>query len=220
MRPLIIYLFVSYVSLPLVAQSSLNTVECSCKSNAIKLVTIEDPKEVIQTNISINGDPEWNNKNPVLATTIKSRKGCIIVNFSAEIDPTDNFAVFQVQVDGQPMKGHFLSDNIFLGQENINLFPLSARMIVAETDEKDSMDRIVDGLHLYNVIDADQKNKIVKYVNARSIPRTIAQTFFVEIGKGLHTIELFYAGCCGGSGNPGQESVFLRAPTLAIQYRK
>ena len=43
---------------------------------------------------------------PLLETEIKTGPTCVLVHFSAQADPQDNFAVFQASIDDIPMEGH------------------------------------------------------------------------------------------------------------------
>ena len=43
---------------------------------------------------------------PLLETEFKSGPTCVLVHFSAQADPQDNFAVFQASIDDVPMEGH------------------------------------------------------------------------------------------------------------------
>jgi hypothetical protein len=45
---------------------------------------------------------------PLISTTITTtgRRNCVVVHFSAVVEPQDNHVMFQVRVDGVPMQGH------------------------------------------------------------------------------------------------------------------
>jgi len=43
---------------------------------------------------------------PLLETEFKSGPTCVLVHFSAQVDPQDNHIVFQASIDDVPMEGH------------------------------------------------------------------------------------------------------------------
>ena len=56
-----------------------------------------------------NPDPTgYFDPTPLISTQIKTvgRRTCIVVQFSALVEPQDNHVMFQVRVDGAPMQGH------------------------------------------------------------------------------------------------------------------
>lgn len=87
-------------------------IECESKSKTIKVVTVE---------IYQGADAVFNNPGdgtghfssvPLLSATIDvggRQRTCVVARFSAEAIPLDNYIVFQVRIDGVPMKGHLPS---------------------------------------------------------------------------------------------------------------
>lgn len=86
-------------------QASDNQVECASKSKQVKAVTSPG---VHGTDVSFNGSPDRFHPVPLLKTTVDvdGSSTCLIAHFSAMAQPQDNWAVFQVRVDGVPMEGH------------------------------------------------------------------------------------------------------------------
>ncbi len=78
----------------------------ACRSVAPVVKAVTDPDyHVVATKFPVDSP----SLQPLLSTTIfVSGRGlsCIVAHFSAMARITDNYIVFQVRVDGQPMEGH------------------------------------------------------------------------------------------------------------------
>lgn len=95
-----------------VPSSSANAqqIECDDKSKSKKVVVIEEFKNTSAVfNNPISGPFATT---PLLATTIEvtgRQPGCVTARLSAVAVPFDNYVVYQVRIDGVPMKGHLPS---------------------------------------------------------------------------------------------------------------
>lgn len=75
-------------------------VECASPAGKVKAVT--DPNGYTVTTKFQFDSP---NLEPLLSTTIKAGRGCLVAHLSGLARITDNYIVFQVRVDGVPMEG-------------------------------------------------------------------------------------------------------------------
>lgn len=78
-------------------------VECESVNLRVRTV-VKNGVQQASVNFSPAGqlDP-----NPILETQIQSfAKTCVVVHFSTQADPLDNFIVFQASIDNVPMSGH------------------------------------------------------------------------------------------------------------------
>ena len=60
------------------------------------------------TSLSADGSRRWLEE-PVLKTSFKAKKGCVLVDLSGIGSPQDGHIVFQLQLNGVPMLGHATS---------------------------------------------------------------------------------------------------------------
>jgi hypothetical protein len=81
--------------------------ECTSQAGQVKAVALQDYQPTYSTfNFPSDGQGHFDT---LMATTIDvggHRPSCLVANFSTMALPLDNAIVFQVRVDGQPMKGH------------------------------------------------------------------------------------------------------------------
>ena len=81
-------------------------VECETPSSRVKAVTFNGLRS---TAVPYNTAPTHFDPLPLLSTKIEvsgEDASCVIAHFSAEAAPLDNWVVFQVRLDGVPMRGH------------------------------------------------------------------------------------------------------------------
>jgi hypothetical protein len=93
------------VSLMMPDQSRAETIACRSLAATVKGVTIAEDYFPVTTLFQFS-DPILQ---PLLETTISvTGPGltCVVATFSAVVKPLDNYMVFQVTLDGQPMHGH------------------------------------------------------------------------------------------------------------------
>jgi hypothetical protein len=91
---------------PALAQAPPHMVECESASSRVKGVTFPG---VRSTAVPYNTAPTHFDPVPLLATRIEvsgEEPSCLVAHFSTEASPLDNWVVFQVRVDGVPMRGH------------------------------------------------------------------------------------------------------------------
>lgn len=73
-----------------------------CDSPAGKVAAVTDPAgHVITTKFQLDTP----NLQPLLSTTIRTGRGCLVAHLSGLARITDNYIAFQVRVDGVPMEG-------------------------------------------------------------------------------------------------------------------
>jgi hypothetical protein len=99
--------------------------QVSCESRNLRnVVAVTAPDfHFVSTVPQPNGDLE-----PLLQTTVTipgTARTCLVAHFSAMAVPTDNYIVFQVRVDGVPMRGHLSS---------FGLVPVPVVITIEETD--------------------------------------------------------------------------------------
>ena len=80
-------------------------IECRSSAPLVKAVTSPD-NHYVTTRFQFDTP----NLQPLLTTSIFVNgpgSSCVIAHFSAHARITDNYIVFQVRIDGEPMQGHF-----------------------------------------------------------------------------------------------------------------
>jgi hypothetical protein len=86
-----------------------NQLECTSKSKSVKAVTSPDYHFTTAVyNFPADGVGHFDSV-PLLSTTVEvggGKPSCLIAHFSAVAAPNDNHVMFQVRVDGVPMRGH------------------------------------------------------------------------------------------------------------------
>jgi hypothetical protein len=89
---------------PLVGHAFDDPVECQSAASQVKAIRLQD-YHPITTRFQFDTP----NLEPLMSTTVEVQgrgESCIIAHFSTHARITDNYIVFQVQVDGEPMEGH------------------------------------------------------------------------------------------------------------------
>ena len=79
--------------------------QIECGSNAasqFKAVALSAPRTAT---VDFSGSGGQLDPLPLLETEIVAGPGCVVVHFSAEANPLDNFIVFQASIDDVPMQG-------------------------------------------------------------------------------------------------------------------
>jgi hypothetical protein len=94
-------------------QVSAQTGEASCESRTqlAKAASSGVRTTTVNFNTDAFGNPDptgYFDPSPLISTSIVTtgRSTCLIVRFSALVEPQDNHVMFQVRVDGSPMEGH------------------------------------------------------------------------------------------------------------------
>jgi hypothetical protein len=85
-------------------QARAQQIECRSTASTVKAVTLPDYHPV-----TTKFQFDTPNLQPLLTTTVFVTgvgASCIVAHFSAMTRITDNYVVFQVRVDGEPMAGH------------------------------------------------------------------------------------------------------------------
>lgn len=95
---------IAVLASPFIGHAFDDPVECHSAARQVKAISLQD-YHPITTRFQFDTP----NLEPLLSTTVEvTGKGesCIIAHFSTHARVTDNYIVFQVQVDGEPMEGH------------------------------------------------------------------------------------------------------------------
>ena len=112
-----------------------------------------DPVPLLETNITV--------------VALAARPACVTVTFSAQVDPSDNYGVYQASIDNTPMNGHgslapeygFTTPIVFDAVNQGSFLPGSATLNGANS-------------------------------------RIVSYTFFASVSPGAHTIRIRLASCC------------------------
>jgi hypothetical protein len=120
---------------------AVDPVVCRSSAGTVKAIKLQD-YHPITTRFQL----DIPNLQPLMSTTVQvtgTGASCLIAHFSAHARITDNYIVFQVRVDGQPMEGH-LSGLGFVGT------PVVATLI------EDSQEQLFDPVRMvaYNFFKA------------------------------------------------------------------
>ncbi len=131
---LAVFLLTSFAFVPF-TKGQTGQIGCESKSKTIKVVAVENNQDADAVFNNPGDGVGHFSSTPLLATTIEvSGRGrsCLVARFSAVARPSDNFVVYQVRVDGVPMKGHLPG---FIG---------IATPVVVDAEETDqNLDRMV-----------------------------------------------------------------------------
>jgi hypothetical protein len=95
--------FTAFLSVPAVIAQQ---IECDDKGKSRKVIAVEEFKSTSAVfNNPISGPFDTT---PLLHATIEftGRQGCVTARLSTVAVPFDNYIVYQVRIDGVPMKGH------------------------------------------------------------------------------------------------------------------
>ena len=134
-----------------------------------------DPLPLLETNINVI----W----------LPARPQCVTVTFSAQIDPGDNYGVYQTSIDNVPMAGHG-----------------------ALTEAGLTTPIVFDAVNQGTYLPIDP----YRFLNAAN-SRFVSYTFFASVLPGTRTIRVRVAGCC--SPVPvGISTIFVRAATLVARW--
>lgn len=81
--------------------------ECASAAGRVKITSLQDYQPTYSTfNFPADGQGHFDS---LMATTVSvggQGRSCLVAHFNTMAYPLDNAIVFQVRVDGQPMKGH------------------------------------------------------------------------------------------------------------------
>jgi len=90
-------------STPGASPFAVEQIECTNKAGGqFKAVALEG---VRSSTVDFSGSGGQLDPSPLLETEINAAS-CVVVHFSAQADPQDNFIVFQASIDDIPMEGH------------------------------------------------------------------------------------------------------------------
>jgi hypothetical protein len=108
---------------------------CNSKSDTTKIVALEENKGADAVFNFPNDGVGHFSSTPLLSAIIEvggNQRSCVVARFSAEALPLDNHIVYQVRIDGVPMKGHLPG---FVG---------IATPVIADAEETDlNLERII-----------------------------------------------------------------------------
>jgi len=136
-----------------------------------------DPVPLLETSFTVVGFP--------------GRPVCVTLTFSAQVDPGDNYGVYQASIDNVPMSGHALLSEFPFGQTTPVIF--------------DAVNQVT-----YLTLDG------YRFLNSAN-SRFVSYTFLASVMPGTHTMRIRVAGCC--SPVPvGNSPVFVRAATASLRW--
>jgi hypothetical protein len=138
-----------------------------------------DPLPLLEMNVTISGAPALPAQRPA----------CITLTFSVQVDPSDNYSVFQASIDDVPMSGHG------------TLYP----------EYGYTTPIVFDAVNQGSFI----PNPGAGFPNPAN-SRIVSYTFFASVMPGTRTIRIRLAGCC--SPVPAGASLFVRAATLIARW--
>jgi hypothetical protein len=98
--------FLSFARLDLVAHPPERAIECGSEVTRVQAV---NRPQIIPTLVDFTASGGGLDPAPLLHTTVNvsgEERSCLVVNFSTDGMPTDDYVVYQVRVDGVPMEGH------------------------------------------------------------------------------------------------------------------
>jgi hypothetical protein len=166
---------------------------CESTSVQVKAVALSAPRSGSLVNFSGSGgqlDPV-----PLLEGTFTvppsaQGKACVVLTFSAQIDPGDNYGVYQASIDDVPMNGHGS-----MAPEYGITTPV-----------------VFDAVNQGSFLPVDPY-RYPNYANSRFV----SYTFFANVATGTHTMRIKVAGCCSPVPG-GMAGVFVRAATAVWRW--
>ena len=180
-------------AIPASAQITTQPLRCEGTPTQIQAVALPTPRSGSLVNFSGSGgqlDPI-----PLLESTFTvpashQRTVCVVLTFSAQVDPGDNYGVYQASIDDIPMVGHGT-----LAPEYGITTPI-----------------VFDAVNQGSYLPVDP----YRYANG-SNSRFVSYTFFMAVSPGVHRMKIKVAGCCSPVA-VGISPVFVRAATAVLKW--
>jgi hypothetical protein len=164
----------------------------SCDTSGSAAVKVLSTTALHSTTYDLVGSGGEFEEKPLFVTSVKTgNQSCIIATFSVMVVPRDNWVVFQVLVDGQPMYGHMSSDDFFtlMGNSEAAEYVDPPTPLVGDPE-----------------------------VTNHNLFRMLSYTFYLPVAQGTHTVEVKWAGCCTTRG-PNGNKVEIGGANLLVYYR-
>ncbi|UXI70124.1 hypothetical protein [Tahibacter amnicola] len=142
-----------------VAVSGVTAKPLSCTSGSRMVSAVTDP---VTFPITTRYQFDTPNLQPLLRYTISANRGCLVAHLSGLARITDNYVVFQVRVDGVPMKGHLpgvagvATPVVFASIDSLSAAPLNDEQFIDPTKVTayNFFDEIGEGIHTIEVLGA------------------------------------------------------------------
>jgi hypothetical protein len=179
-----------------IATAQVTTHPIACESVAVQMKAVALPSPRSGALVNFTGSGGQLDPTPLLETTFTvpastQRAVCVFVTFSAQIDPADNYGVYQASIDNVPMNGHGSLAAEYPGLTTPIVF-----------------DAVNQGTYL--PIDP------YRYLNG-SNSRFVSYSFFATVAPGTHTMRIKMAACCSQAPG-GFGGVSVRAATALVRW--
>lgn len=196
LNQLMIAIAAAAATIPSIASAQITTQPLRCESMSVQTqaVALAEPRSGFLVNFTGSGGQL--DAVPLLESSFtvapsSQRTVCVALTFSAQIDPGDNYGVYQASIDNIPMVGHGSLAAEYPGLTTPIVF-----------------DAVNQGTYL--PVDP------YRYPNGAN-SRFVSYTFFAMVTPGTHTMRIKLAACCspmpGGFGG-----VSVRAATALLRW--
>jgi hypothetical protein len=174
------------------AQTRVEQVGCSGVPLQMTAVAITEPRSGDMYNFS--GSQGQLDPTPLLETTFTvgpslQRTTCVTVTFSAQINPSDNYGVYQASIDNAPMIGHATLTDIL---------PYTTPVVFDATNQGS----LLPGSSTPNVANSHM----------------VSYTFFAMVTPGTHVMRIKMATCCSPDVVHGIGGVTVRSATAVVRW--
>jgi hypothetical protein len=196
LNQLMITIAVAAAAIPSAASAQVTTQPTRCESMSVQIQAVALPAPRSGSLVNFSGSGGQLDPVPLLESTFTvppstQRAVCVFLTFSAQIDPGDNYGVYQASIDDIPMVGHGS-----LAAE----YPGFTTPVVFDAVNQGS----------YLPVDP------YRYFNG-SNSRFVSYTFFAMVSPGAHTMRVKVAACCSPVPG-GMAGVFVRAATAVLKW--
>lgn len=143
---------------------------CQSVSVNAKSVALPSPRSGAVVNFSTTGqlDPVALLETDITVLNLVSPTSCVMVTFSAQADPSDNYAIYQASIDDVPMQGHG------------TLAPEYGFKTPIVFDATNQVSTLPYGSSFQNT----------------SNSRMVSYTFFASVPNGQHKVRIRLGSCC------------------------
>ena len=195
LNKLMITITAAIAVIPWMASAETTTQPLGCESVSLQMqaVSLAAPRSGSLVNFSGSGgllDPVPLLESNFTVAALTQRAVCVFLTFSAQIDPSDNYGVYQASIDNVPMIGHGT-----LAPEYGYTTPV-----------------VFDAVNQGSSLPVSPYS----YPNGAN-SRFVSYTFFAMVPPGTHTMRIKVAGCCSQLA-VGIGGVFVRAATAVLRW--
>lgn len=179
-----------------IATAQITTHPAGCESVSVQMKAVSLPSPRSGALVNFTGSGGQLDPTPLLETTFTvpastQRVVCVFLTFSAQIDPTDNYGVYQASIDNVPMNGHGSLAAEYPGLTTPIVF---------------------DAVNQATYLPIDP----YRFLNGAN-SRFVSYTFFAAVAPGTHTMRIRMAACCSPSPG-GFGGVSVRAATALLRW--